>query len=504
MAGLSIRTRFGYGVGHVLNDLCSAMWFTYLLIYFHHVLLFDNSLAGVVLLIGQVADGLSTPFVGREADRTDDMLFCSRYGRRKSWHLLGTICVLSAFPFIFLGCLGCGSSDEWAQVIYYTPFVIIFQFGWAATQISHLALIPSITQDPHDRTDLVAIRYGFTVMANITVYLVTWLVLGIDATSAETGLGPEDGIKFRYIVMAVLAIGIIFVSVFHALVKEDNVPQYSRILPDTEVTCEDESNHTNHLSSSQQNSVSHCAPVHCRMTAIDWLQNMQFYQIAMLYMGTRLFCNLSQAYVPIYIQDSLQLPQDSVAYIPLVMYVSGFLTSTIMKALNKYIGRKASFILGCIIGGGACIAVWFGRGDLYKQYLLYGVAALLGAGGSIMLVTSLSFTADLIGPNVESGAFVYGAMSFTDKISNGAVVMLIQNLNPCTNCCPRCSSYYQKALAIACGAAAMLGLFAVLSLSNNIGDRQKEYAAVPQGLRARVSSSSSSSDSEDGAGVSVA
>nr|XP_053639732.1 major facilitator superfamily domain-containing protein 12-like [Cherax quadricarinatus] len=261
------------------------------------------------------------------------------------WHIiLGTICVLSAFPFIFLGCLGCGSSDEWAQVIYYTPFVIIFQFGWAATQISHLALIPSITQDPHDRTDLVAIRYGFTVMANITVYLVTWLVLGIDATSAETGLGPEDGIKFRYIVMAVLAIGIIFVSVFHALVKEDNVPQYSRILPDTEVTCEDESNHTNHLSSSQQNSVSHCAPVHCRMTAIDWLQNMQFYQIAMLYMGTRLFCNLSQAYVPIYIQDSLQLPQDSVAYIPQVMYVSGFLTSTIMKALNKYIGRKVSTV----------------------------------------------------------------------------------------------------------------------------------------------------------------
>ena len=49
-----------------------------------------------------------------------------------------------------------------------------------------------------------------------------------------------------------------------------------------------------------------------------------------------------------------------------------------------------------------------------------------------MLVTSLSITADLIGSNVESGAFVYGAMSFCDKLSNGAAVMLIQNLNPCT------------------------------------------------------------------------
>lgn len=474
MAGLSVRVKFGYGVGHVLNDLCSAMWFTYLLIYFHHVLLFDNSLAGVVLLIGQVADGLSTPFVGREADRTDDLPFCTRYGRRKSWHLFGTFCTVSAFPFIFLGCFGCGSSDEWAQVIYYAPFVIIFQFGWAATQISHLALIPSITQDPNDRTELNAIRYGFTVMSNITVYIVTWLVLGIDTVSPQSGLGPEDGIKFTYIVLTVLAIGILFVSVFHGLVKEVNIPQYGRILPDDDETSGADSSHTDQRNFSHQNGVSLYAPVHCRMTAVDWFKSIQFYQVAVLYMGTRLFCNLSQAFVPIYIQDTLHLPQESVAYIPLVMYISGFLTTTIMRALNKFIGRKASFILGCIIGGAACIAVWFGEGDFYKQYLLYGVAALLGAGGSIMLVTSLSITADLIGPNVESGAFVYGAMSFTDKLSNGAAVMLIQSLNPCTTCCPRCTSYYQEALAISCGTAAVLSLFAALSLlPSKIGERKK-------------------------------
>ena len=56
----------------------------------------------------------------------------------------------------------------------------------------------------------------------------------------------------------------------------------------------------------------------------------------------------------------------------------------------------------------------------------------MGAGSSVLLVTSLSITADLIGPCVESGAFVYGAMSFTDKLSNGIAVMLIQHLNPCT------------------------------------------------------------------------
>ncbi len=27
----------GYGVGHVLNDLCASMWFTYLLLFYHKV-----------------------------------------------------------------------------------------------------------------------------------------------------------------------------------------------------------------------------------------------------------------------------------------------------------------------------------------------------------------------------------------------------------------------------------------------------------------------------------
>lgn len=45
-----------------------------------------------------------------------------------------------------------------------------------------------------------------------------------------------------------------------------------------------------------------------------------------------------------------------------------------------------------------------------------------------MLVTSLGVCADLIGQNTENGAFVYGIMSFTDKLSNGFVVMLIQYL----------------------------------------------------------------------------
>ncbi|KAF5898145.1 major facilitator superfamily domain-containing protein 12, partial [Clarias magur] len=76
--------RFTYAVGHVLNDLCASMWFTYLLLYYQSVLSFRDSTAGLLLLVGQIADGVATPLIGYESDRTPG---CGAYGKRKSWHL---------------------------------------------------------------------------------------------------------------------------------------------------------------------------------------------------------------------------------------------------------------------------------------------------------------------------------------------------------------------------------------------------------------------------------
>jgi len=75
-----------YAVGHFLNDLCASVWFTYLLLYYHSVLGLDGAAAGVLLLIGQIADGVATPLIGYESDRTAGFL---GYGKRKTWHLLG-------------------------------------------------------------------------------------------------------------------------------------------------------------------------------------------------------------------------------------------------------------------------------------------------------------------------------------------------------------------------------------------------------------------------------
>ena len=151
---LTWRTRICFGVGHVLNDLTASMWFTYLLVYLHKVVKFSNTNAGTLLLIGQVADACCTPLVGIGSDHTGRF----RYGRRKIWHLAGVVFVVVSFPFVFNRCLGCESADQWAKFVYYAAFIVLFQFGWAASQISHLSLIPELTDDDNEKCGLTSIR----------------------------------------------------------------------------------------------------------------------------------------------------------------------------------------------------------------------------------------------------------------------------------------------------------------------------------------------------------
>ena len=68
-----------------------------------------------------------------------------KYGKRKSLHLVGSVCVFLSFPFVFLPS-PTGLSPS-TQLFYYSVFIVVFQFGWASVQISHLALITDLTSN---------------------------------------------------------------------------------------------------------------------------------------------------------------------------------------------------------------------------------------------------------------------------------------------------------------------------------------------------------------------
>uniref|UniRef100_UPI0037E98D57 major facilitator superfamily domain containing 12b n=1 Tax=Semicossyphus pulcher TaxID=241346 RepID=UPI0037E98D57 len=435
---LSLCRRLCYAVGHFLNDLCASMWFTYLLVYLHNVLGFKSTYAGVLLLIGQIADGICTPLVGYESDQT----LTGVCGKRKSWHLLGTVSVIISFPFIFNPCLACSdSSPQWAQILYFTPFIIIFQFGWAATQISHLSLIPELVTRESEKVELTAYRYAFTVVANITVFTVAWLLFKFQAQhnldpAITDNVGPVDIPLFRTLALIMLGTGALFSLIFHVGTKEESLA----------------SERENLLTS---NTPSQDPTPRPAFQWKSWLKEPSFYQMAFLYMCTRLIVNLSQTYISVFITASLMLPKDFIAIIPLVMYLSGFVCSLVMKPISKLIGIYITYLVGLILV--FAFGVWVYVAKHMGADSIYGAAVLLGAGSATILVMSLSMTATLIGEQTQSGAFVYGAMSFTDKVANGFGVILIQSLRPCNTeaCCPDCVWYYRDVMATVTGGVAV-------------------------------------------------
>lgn len=152
-ARLPISQRVSYSFGHVLNDLAGNAWFSYLLLFLTKVGGLPSAYAGYVLLTSQVLEAVCTPISGILCDRT-----VCRYGKRKIWHLGGTICVSLAFPFIYNRCMGCTESGPTAKFLYYIGFAMVLGFGWGATQIAHLSLIPEIAHTKNERFELNAYR----------------------------------------------------------------------------------------------------------------------------------------------------------------------------------------------------------------------------------------------------------------------------------------------------------------------------------------------------------
>ncbi|KAK5637732.1 hypothetical protein RI129_000085 [Pyrocoelia pectoralis] len=320
---LSWFQRFSYSVGHVFNDLCAAFWFTYLLIFMRKVNGFGEKTAGELMLVGQVADGLATPFIGLECDKNFTWWIC-RYGKRKTWHLLGTICVLFSFPFIFNLCWGCHNSTEGAQVVYYSAFIIIFQFGWASVQISHLSLIPDLTPISSERIELNAFRYAFTVFSNIAVFIMMWMAL--DTSTGSEQISIHDAPTFKIVSFIILALGSLFSGIFHVGTKEKPNIHYEE---------EDDQHFNNGIDNegcerdSDSGQIPNCPQSpggysenelvctkgsngeasHLRWK--DWFFVSQFYFVGILYMGTRLTINLTQVYVPQYLQETLNMSKVS-------------------------------------------------------------------------------------------------------------------------------------------------------------------------------------------------
>ena len=58
---VALHRKFGYGMGHVLNDMCATMWFTYLLIFFREVIGIIRLLLNICTTVQKM--GMANPMI---------------------------------------------------------------------------------------------------------------------------------------------------------------------------------------------------------------------------------------------------------------------------------------------------------------------------------------------------------------------------------------------------------------------------------------------------------
>ncbi|KAL3981389.1 MFS/sugar transport family protein [Acanthocheilonema viteae] len=435
---------FGYGTGHFYNDLCASLWFTYLLLFMEKVIVMRSSTAGLIMLIGQATDAMSTAFIGVLSDSKSAPLCFRHCGQRKSWHAFGTVLVTFSFPFIYNKCLICGqSTTDWEVFVWYAPYVIIFQFGWAAVQVSHLALLPELTCNESRRTMMNSVRHGFTVIANLIVFSLLSVLLYFD--DKGSAIGPLDLWHFSTVSGMVIVLGLFMEIIFYTVINEPS--RTDRVIVSA------------HLR--YQSGILHSF----KLSLLKWMYRLQFYQVGMLHMLCKLYINISQVYFPFYITHLPNFSKKYVAILPMVSYCSSLLISALtgLPFINRRCSLESLAFVGCLCGIASCMVMLF---DIY--FPVHIIAVLLGIAQAILLITSLSAVAKLIRQDTRNGAFVYGIFSSMDKISNGLALQIVQLFSP-SSCVAiesavDCIRFYRVVVTVVPGACLLIAFFVLLSL----------------------------------------
>ena len=167
---LRFHRKIAYATGNFITVLAISVWFPYNVQFFQKVLKLTPKNAGYIVLFGQVGGAISTPFIGMWSDQC----FCRIPGRRKIFHLIGVVCVTCVFFFIWKDCLGCSGVSESYKVLYFSCFAIVFQFGWASTQLGQLALLPELCKEKKTQVELNSMR---SHMRKKAIYYIYFIVL---------------------------------------------------------------------------------------------------------------------------------------------------------------------------------------------------------------------------------------------------------------------------------------------------------------------------------------
>ncbi len=192
-ASIGWRVKSFYGLGQAAESIKNFGFGTLLLLYYNQVLGLSGTYSGIAVFIAVAADAITDPAVGSWSDG-----FRHRLGRRHLFMYLGAIPLGITYYLLFWPPEGL---TEFQLFLWFTTFAVLSRTALTFFHVPYLSLGAEMSLDYQERTQIVALRTAFGMVASLVVVILAWnffFVETVENSSPQLDRAPY----FRYALLS--------------------------------------------------------------------------------------------------------------------------------------------------------------------------------------------------------------------------------------------------------------------------------------------------------------
>jgi melibiose permease len=361
---LSWVSKICFGIGAFGKDAVYAIVGTYLMMYLTDYRSVAPAFVGVLFMAARIWDAFNDPFMGMVVDNTR-----SKWGKFRPWILIGTILNAIVLVLLFLD----NGIEGKGYLVWCSVFYILWGMTYTIMDIPYWSLVPALTDDEDERSQISAIPRIFASLA--------WLVINSFGLIMVSKLGGGDDVKGFSILAIIISIVFIIASILTCLTCKEQV-----ITPKAE------------------------------KTTVKGMMNVLFKndQVKVI-LGIALFFNIAYQlsnsfalYYFKYVAERTYATEGNGVLYPVYAGVAGFAqmaSMAILPAFSKKIGKKRAFFLASFLPVFGFAALWILGYVLPKNVIAVGIcSAIVNAGIGFMLV----FITVILSEVVDYGEYKLG------------------------------------------------------------------------------------------------
>jgi Na+/melibiose symporter-like transporter len=220
-SSISWRIKTFYGLGQAAESIKNFGFGTLLLLYYNQVLGLSGTYSGIAVFIAVAVDAISDPAVGSWSDG-----FRHRLGRRHLFMYAGAVPLGITYYFLFWPP---GGLTEFQLFLWFTSFAVLSRTALTFFHVPYLSLGAEMSLDYQERTQIVALRTAFGMVASLLVIVFAWNFFFIE-TADNASPQLERAPYFKYALLsAIVMTGMMMVSTWGTI---SIIPLLTQTKPD--------------------------------------------------------------------------------------------------------------------------------------------------------------------------------------------------------------------------------------------------------------------------------